>query len=136
MFRDFFLVIVPSIIASILTTVLNEWRFQTRQKKMLIKEIVENFLNLRKEGENKQVNELLYLQNSGILLLKHEKDAKEVLRQIELRDKPIEIPNFMSNNGILQSIKMLIKNGVDLGNQEEITIEKINEAIKDKSFTF
>ena len=136
MFRDFFLVIVPSIIASILTTVLNEWRFQTRQKKMLIKEIVENFLNLRKEGENKQVNELLYLQNSGILLLKHEKDAKEVLRQIELRDKPIEIPNFISNDGIIQGLKNSIDNGIDIGNDKDIAIEKIHEAIKDKSYTF
>ena len=76
------------VIAScLITTALNEWRFLARQKKILIKEIVESFIKLRREANNDQVYELRYLQSSGILLLKKEKDAKEVLSQIELRDK-------------------------------------------------
>ncbi len=136
MFRDLLLIIVPSALTSLLTTALNESRFKARQKKMLIKEIVENFLKLRKESKNEQDNDLLYLQNSGILLLKDEKDAEEALRQIGLRDKPIEIPNFISNNGILHGFKKAIDNGVDIGSFRDVTIKQIEEAINNKRFTF
>ena len=131
MFRDLLLIII----SCILTTELNEWRFKGRQKKMLIKEIVENFLKLRKEGEKDHVHELLFLQKSGILLLKEEKDAQDVLRQIELKDKPVKIPGFIKTHGILQGLKKAIDKGIDIGNFREITIEEIGEAIKSQGKT-
>mgnify|MGYP001571654245 FL=1 len=129
MLRDIVLVITSCLI----TTGLNEWLFRARQKKMFIKEIVESFLKLRKEAKNGQVHELWYLQFSGILLLKRERDAQEVLKQIELRDKQVNVPNFIRKKGILQGLRMAIKNGVKIGDFREVAIQEIGEAIKDRN---
>jgi hypothetical protein len=133
MLKDIILVIASCLITTVVTTVLNEWRFRARQKEMFIKEIVESFLKHRKEAKNNQVYELRYLQSSGILLLKRERDAEEVLKQIELRDKGVNIPNFIREKGILQGLQMAIKNGINIGDSKEVTIQEIGEKIKDRN---
>ena len=122
--------IILVIASCLITTVLNEWRFKARQKERRIKEIVESFLKHRKEAKNDQVYELRYLQSSGILLLKKDRDAQEVLSQIELRDKGIYIPNFIRKEGILQGLRMAIKDGINIEDFREVTIQEIGEAIK------
>jgi hypothetical protein len=126
MIKDIILVISSCLI----TTALNELRFRARQKERFIKEIVENFLKLRKEGKNDQVYELRYLQYSGILLLKKENEAQEVLKQIELRDKGVNIPNFIQKEGILQGLRMAINKGINIDDFRELEIQEIGEAIK------
>lgn len=122
--------IILVIASCLITTALNEWRFKVRQKEKLIKEIAENFLKLRKEAKNDQVYELRYLQSSGILLLKKDRDAQEVLKQIELREKGVDIPNFIRKEGILKGLRMAINKGINIDDFRELEIQEIGEEIK------
>ena len=130
MLQNFILVISSSFISCFLTTVVNEWRFKLRQKEALIKEIVNSFLKLRKEGNNDQVYELRNLQYSSILLLKKEKDAEDVLKRIELIDKPVNIPSYIKDKGILQGLKEAIKKGIDICDFRENEIQEIEHKIE------
>jgi hypothetical protein len=122
--------IILVISSCLITAVLNELRFRARQKEIRIKEIVENFLMLRKEAKNDQVYELRYLQSSGILLLKKERDAQEVLKQIELRDKGVCIPESIKKKGLLQGLRMAINKGINIDDFRDLEIQEIGEAIK------
>lgn len=132
MLKDIILGIASGLTSCLITLAFNEWRFRTRQKERRIKEIVESFLKLRQETKNNQVYELRYLQSSGILLLKKEQDAEEVLRQVELRDKPVIIPKSIREKGVLQGLRMAIKDGINIEDFREVELREIAEIIKER----
>ena len=122
-----------SILSAAIATAIGELRFRHRQKKALIKEIAEKFLELRKGGTHENVYELRALQCSGILLLKSEKDAIEVLERIELLDKPIRLVKQLEQLGVLKGLRSLIDNNIDLDDFRDITIAQIRHMIQNSA---
>lgn len=114
MVREIAIAILLAIATCAITIAVEELRFWHKQKKALIKEIADKFLELRKEGTHENVYELRALQCSGILLLKRERDATEVLERIELLDKPIKLVKQLEELGILKGLRSLIDKNINL----------------------
>lgn len=89
----------------------------------------------RRRNKN-DIHELWYLQFSGILLLKREKDAEKVLEQVKYRGFPIDKTNFMKNKGILNGLKEAIDENIDLKSFRDVTIKQIGEAQETGDYKF
>ena len=105
--------------------VAHKLQFRRAQPEELIREIVAKFLELRTKGTHEKGYELNSLQKSGILRLKKEKDANEVLRRIKDTDKPIAIPEFIRDQGVLTGLRRAVDDGVNLDDFRDVTIYNI-----------
>lgn len=134
MLKEIILIIVSCVSTAVLTVVISEWRFKIRQRKTLISQIADKYVKLRSTESEDSIHELWHLQFSGILLLKREQDAKEVLRQIKCIGFPIDIPNFMKKKGILNGLEEAIDSDVNLKDFRDVTIKQIGEALESEDY--
>ena len=136
MYEEIAVGVISGVASCTITIVVDECRFKKRGREALISKIVDTYIQLRHGDRMAGSDELGHFRDSGILLLKKEKDAEVVLERIKGLGFSVSIPKFIEKHGILKGFQKAIDEKIDLKDDREVGIKQIREAMESGDSTF